>query len=257
MTGVETVPAKSYDRARLLRNLRVNLMLKRSWRYLRYLHAREALLALDDCRSVLVVGAGTGLAEVTLAVEFPEVEFHVTDYEGATHSIAKAKEIKETFQLANVSFDLLNIITAPTPKRRFDLVYSVEVLEHIEDDALAAGRMLEHADKYVFCLVPFADAASNQDEKKRAHAWQVHEHFRVGYDVVGLASAFPYPAIIRGCYWKDAGIPFRKKLEQSSDDAIRAGFDALAAEADADCRDRMPATPDDALGIWCLSRINR
>jgi hypothetical protein len=44
---------------------------------------------------------------------------------------------------------------------RYDLVTSVEALEHIDEDAVAAAEMLTAAAKYVFALVPFADKAAN------------------------------------------------------------------------------------------------
>ncbi len=43
------------------------LLNKKRWRLLRYLHAREGMLLAEQPRSVLVVGAGYGLAEVALA----------------------------------------------------------------------------------------------------------------------------------------------------------------------------------------------
>ena len=49
--------------------VRRTLMHGRTWRYLRYIHLRDALLKIgDDIESVGVVGAGHGYSEIALAI---------------------------------------------------------------------------------------------------------------------------------------------------------------------------------------------
>jgi hypothetical protein len=134
---------------------------------------------------------------------------------------------------------------------RADLVCSVEVLEHIEDDERAAAGMRE-AGRRVFCLVPFADAATNADPERRRKAWERHEHFVVGYDAQTLSARFGGPIVMRGCYWSDAGAVLRRQLTDSTDDAIRARAPALFELAQSDLRDAVPVGPEDASGIWGL-----
>lgn len=88
---VEALRSVSGLKAERLKAVHTALLEGRTWRYLRYLHARCALSAAQDVSSVLVVGAGHGLAELALAVEHPEVNFVLTDWSGASHSVRRAR----------------------------------------------------------------------------------------------------------------------------------------------------------------------
>ena len=118
---------------------------------------------------MLVVGGGYELAEVALAVEFPGMRFHVTDHGGARHTTDRARKLIDTYGLTNIIFGELNILD-PGDLPQHDLVYSVEVLEHIREDELAAANMRRLARKHVFALVPFAEDAVNADPARRARA---------------------------------------------------------------------------------------
>lgn len=235
-----------------LTKARVALLQGKTWRYLRYQHAREALKLAPSYANVLVVGAGHGLAEVALAIEFPTMRFTLTDHPGATHNTAKAKASVAAFGLTNISFAGLDIL-APDTDERFDVVYSVEVLEHIEDAALAAANMAKLSRDQVFVLVPFAEKAQNNDAGRRARALEVHEHHVVGYDAQDLVNLFPSPIAIRGCYWKDAGFVFRERVTALTPAEIEAQVEDLVIAARTDIRPVLPALMSQAQGIWILS----
>lgn len=230
------------------------LLLKRRWAYLRYLHMRQALLLAKDVESVLVVGSGHGFAEVALALEFPYIRFHLTDVESeTTPNYHRAEGLVEQWDLGNVTFGVSDILT-PQPER-YDLVASVEVLEHIENDTLASAEMRAAAAKYVFALVPFADDVTNRDEKMRARVWESHEHYRVGYDEKDLRKLFPNVVALRGCYWKENGGAHRKRLYDMSNEEIKARMLELQEEAQHDLIDATPVTYPEAQGIWVLARV--
>lgn len=77
----ETQPLAKQTRAntRRIETIKRALVLKRKWAYPRYPHTREALLLTEGVETVLVTGSGHGLAEIKLALEFPEIQFHPTD----------------------------------------------------------------------------------------------------------------------------------------------------------------------------------
>jgi SAM-dependent methyltransferase len=240
-----------------LQRLKVALLLAKTWRYLRYCHAREAMKLLPDVSSVLVVGAGTGLAEIALALEFRHIRFLLTDYAAATHTLTRAKDLVSSLKLDNVEFQQLDILAPDGAVGKFDLTYSVEVLEHIKDDVTAAGNLRALSSRYVFTLVPFADAQANNDREKRQRVWEKNEHYVVGYDSERLTELFPNPIAIRGCYWKTAGQAFRAKLQDMTPEFIKENADALGQEALADLLiDRIPQRLREALGIWIVSRAN-
>lgn len=98
-------------------------MLRRRWAYLRYLHLRQVLLNASGVESLLSVGCGTGLAEVLLALEFPDIVFHVTDVdERAIEQSFGARMVRE-WAVDNVSFGSLDVL-APV-RKRYGLVTSV------------------------------------------------------------------------------------------------------------------------------------
>lgn len=236
-----------------LQILRLELLKGKTWRYLRYLHAREALSLISDWNSIVIIGAGYGLAEVALAVEFPSKRFHLTDHINASHTFKHAKRYVKLFNLKNITFGQHDILD--TPKEKFDVVYSVEVLEHIKNDTLAAQNMRLAANKYIFCLVPFAEEKVNKDITRREYVFEKFEHYVAGYDVNSLEKLFPKAISINGCYWCNAGLLFRKRLNDMDIAAINNRYDKLLEEAKLDLRKGIQTTDKEALGIWILSDV--
>jgi hypothetical protein len=232
--------------------VKLALLQGKTWRYLRYLHAREALLMAEDAQSVLVVGAGHGLAELALALEFPQVRFQLTDWGGASHSTSRARAWVDAWGIENVGFSALDILD-PKDTEPHDMVYSVEVLEHIKGDETAARNMRRLASKYVFCMVPFAEEAMNQDAARRTRALERFEHHLCGYNVERLIRLFPNPVAIRGAYW-EAGKRWREDMKDMTPEQIAQTADMLMERAEADLQERIPTTMSEALGIWWLSR---
>lgn len=142
---------KPQRNVRRIEGMHRRFILKRKWAYLRYIHVREALLLTKDVESVLVIGSGHGFAEITLALEFPKIHFHLTDVvTETTPNYHEAQRLVNQWGLSNVTFGIRDILT---PERgRYDMVSSVEVLEHIRNDALAVAQMRAAANKYVFAL---------------------------------------------------------------------------------------------------------
>lgn len=233
--------------------LRLELMQRKRWRYLRYLHAREALRLIARDATVLVIGGGHAMAEVALALEFPKMRFHVTDHEGASHTTAHARAMIARHGLPNISFGELNILD-PADMTQYDLVYSVEVLEHIREDDRAAANMRRLARRHIFTLVPFAEDAINADLTWRARARQNAEHEVVGYDAKRLIALFPDPVTIRGCYWTDGGFLLRQRLGAMTTDEIREQATQLEAQGDTDVRPIIQRSIREAAGIWTLAR---
>lgn len=230
------------------------LMLVRRWSYLRYLHMREGLIHARGVESVLAVGCGRGYAELALALEFPDIRFHLTDIEGErTPNYQVARSLAERWDLGNVTFGVRDIMLPEREKH--DLVASVEVLEHIENDALAAARMREAAAKYVFALVPFADEVANADEALRERVYESHEHYRVGYNEETLRRLFTGIVAMRGCYWKEKGGAFRQRLHSMTDEEIKANILGLQAKAQDDIVEVVPTRYPDAQGIWMLNEV--
>lgn len=254
------VRADARPRDPRLDELIVALLLQRKWSYLRYVHLREGLLAAGPIESVLAVGAGRGLAELALAVEFPKVHFLVTDVASErTPNYQLAQSHARNWELPNVEFGILDV-GQPIPGR-FDLVASVEVLEHIEDDESAIAHMRAAARRFVYCLVPYADDATLADPRQQRRAWARHQHHRFGYSPDRFRTLFDDIAAMRGCYFREAGYPLRLTVDALPEDAIRARaaeFEAAARSDVVDVLPTAPATPGEpaeAQGLWVLARM--
>jgi SAM-dependent methyltransferase len=230
-----------------------NILLQRkTWRFLRYVHSRRAFSMAPDIKSVLVVGAGYGLAELALAIELPHVHFTLTDWGNATHTLDLVKRLIAEFEVTNIDFGQLNILEPDLPTKSFDMVMSVEVLEHIIDDCRAARNIAALARQRIFTLVPYGSPRDNASIEQRRRAYRSHEHFRVGYDATMLGTLFPGSGTTTGCYWSDTGTPFRERLNSMAPEEILENRSELARTARLDIRNRIPE-PGEALGIWRLS----
>jgi|SaaInlStandDraft_4_1057021.scaffolds.fasta_scaffold40157_3 hypothetical protein len=236
-----------------IERVKLELLKGKTWRYLRYLHASQALAVVTDWHDVLVIGAGNGLAELVLAMEYPDKHFHLTDHEAATHSFRHAKNFQQKYDIKNISFGSLNILEPES--KGFDIVYSVEVLEHIKEDKKAALNMNNLAKKYVFCLVPFAEKSLNDNKVKREDVLKRFEHFVVGYDENTLTNFFPNPIAVRGCYWADEGLAFRLKLSNMDIPSIEESYNDLVCLAKNDIKKQVQLTQKQALGIWIISAV--
>lgn len=238
---------------KLMNAVRLRLMRGRTWRYLRYLHMRDSLLKVkDEVSTVCVAGAGHGFAEVALAVEFPHIRFTLTDivatgypnYHGAMSICWKNK-------IDNVEFSIWNALQ-PTD-RRFDLVCSTEMLEHVPDPVLAARNMRAAARKYVYCLAPYCDAENNLSKSRRERVFEQNEHFYVGFDSDAMQALFGQPVQVVGTYWRNAGKALRDELSKASDDEITNRLPELMSLAETDLQGKVPDVLGEAFGIKILA----
>lgn len=232
------------------------LMIGRTQRYLRYLHMREALLPIiDEIETVCVAGAGYGLAEIAIAAEFPHLQFTLTDAIGKGYpSYHSAMDLCWEHGVNNVNFSVWNVIK-PT-WRRFDLVCSTEVLEHIPAYQTAAANFRLVATKWIYCLVPYANSRNNMNLTSRMQAMEKHEHQVVGFDERNLETLFGTPTSLAGAYWADAGLALRQQLMKMTDDEIRLNMGRLVALANQDLRTALPSSMKDASGIRVLARAD-
>lgn len=239
----------------LINKLRLRLLMGRTWRYLRYLHLRECVVRISgDIKTVCVCGAGHGLAEVAIAAEFPHLRFTLTDIIAKGYpNYHAAMDAAWKNNINNVEFSIWDVMNET--RRRFDLVCSTEMLEHIKDDERAAHSMRSASNKYVYCLVPFATDDQNANPAKRDAAWARHEHHVVGYSANRLRELFPQPISIAGTYWTSTGLKLRTILQSMSDDQIKSDAAPLFKLAEGDLLTAPPAKRA-AQGIKILSRVS-
>ncbi|MFM2313028.1 MAG: hypothetical protein RLZZ04_2304 [Cyanobacteriota bacterium] len=243
-----------------LNKVKIQLLTRKKWGYLRYIHLREglkiALESKENISSFLSIGCGTGLVEVAISLEFPEIQFNLTDI-GNLDTMKNRLGIRmvEEWGIPNVKYSLYDVLTPS--KNCYDFVASVEVLEHLKDDTLASNNMCEAALKYVFALVPFATEEQNLDKQLKNTVWKNHEHYKVGYNYNSLANLFAKNIVICGCYWEDSGLRFREKLDDLSHEEIQSCALDLMKLAQSDLYNdlHLPNNYRKCRGIWILSKV--
>lgn len=218
------------------------------------MHLRDFVSRIvDQIETVCVCGAGHGLAELAIAIEFEHLRVTLTDISGNGYpNYHGTINLCRTSGIDQLSFAIWDV--CEPAKARFDLVCSTEVLEHIRDAPLAAANMRDAARSYVYCLVPFADAKTNADPEKRRYVFEKFQRCVYGYDEASLTALFPDPVAVAGTYWADHGGVWRKKMESMTSAAIEASQNDLFDLAAGDLIDRVPQTMREAAGIKILAR---
>ena len=120
---------------RYFHKVQIELMVRKRWAYLRYIQVREGLIevlkAAGEIKSFLSVGCGSGLTEIALALEFPEINFHLPDIDTNTNIQQRlGVRMSTEWAIPNVSFGTYDTLT-PSPES-YDLVASIEVLYNLE-----------------------------------------------------------------------------------------------------------------------------
>lgn len=237
-----------------LNSIRLRLLRGKTWRYLRYLHLRDAISRIvNDIESICVIGAGHGFAELALAVEFKNIRFVLTDVMAPGYpNYHTTMKLAWDWQIDNIAFSVYDVLKPPNKK--FDLVCSTEVLEHIPNPVLAAKHMRDASCGYVYCLVPYSDVRTNNDIVRRKYVFDRAGHYYYGFDADNLTSLFGQPMMVEGAYWFDAGMKLRSVLNDMSLEEIGLKYDELIGLAERDIRNAVPTDLKEAAAIKILSR---
>lgn len=101
-------------------------------------------------RSVLEIGCAIGAASRILA----ERGFKVTATDISKHAITKSKAINKH---PNLDFQVLDIQSTRKYKKKFDVIFAFEVIEHLEDykSALKNMRRMLKPEGIIICSTPY------------------------------------------------------------------------------------------------------
>lgn len=165
----------------LLETIRFNILKSNGWAFLRYIHLRDFISSQSNINSVGVCGTGMGFAELALALEFPNLDFYLTDIicEGRPN-FHRVMELTFRYNLRNIRFGIWD--TLKKSPQKFDSIVSTEILEHIKEAGLALQNMIDACNKSVYCLAPYAPEDVNLNIENRLAAYIQHEHFVCGFD---------------------------------------------------------------------------
>ena len=238
----------SGERALTLEDAQAQVLFHRRWSLFRYVHLLDLFEKIPRPRHVASIGCGQGWAELALAVAFPDVQFECFD-------LRINDRIRRAYPLPNLSFAEANLFELDD---RYDLIFTIEVLEHIEDHQAAADHLVSLLSPggHLFNLVPFAAPAEQENEALRQREWENHGHFRVGYNRDDLVALFPGQEVLEcaGTYWRDHAEPLRYIMDAMPDETMVRCLPDLIRMGRFDLRDQQPASRGRAVGIKILTR---
>ena len=228
-------PRRAATAARLLGEV----LSRPTWSLHRHVHlvsAFEDARALAPIETVLTVGCGLGLSEQFLAVANPDVHFTLTDVD--PKRIELASRSARAHGITNIEVRLLDLLDEPGDDR-FDLVTGIEVLEHIEDDRLAAAHARVLASRFVYQLLPGCSETALDDPDRIRRAFEAHEHFRPGYTHRTLGELFEGAPVLwmRRCYYAPEAQQLRAELASAGRAERRRRAASFVGRALVDVRD--------------------
>lgn len=177
---------KIFNHTPLLRKLfyqLLDLLLLRAWHIRKELRKRTR--SFSEVKTILDAGSGFGQYTYRMARWFPEAEIKAVDIK--PEQIEDCNQFMQKAGLANrVKFELADL-TQFQEKDKYDLVLSVDVMEHIEEDVQVFRNFLVSMKKGGLLLIstPSDQGGSDShdhDHEKGAHGF-IDEHVRDGYNI--------------------------------------------------------------------------
>jgi len=160
---------------------RVGVILR--WRWLERSLAPLLMRATQHGKPLVVLdaGSGNGLNAFPLARRYPASAWHGVELNPDLVRLCQARSAKE--KLPNLTFTQGDL-TESQGAERFDLAYSIDVIEHIEEDRLAIGNLARSLRPGGWLLIHTPLAPQRHwfhrfDLDQRAHPMHVREGYTV------------------------------------------------------------------------------
>lgn len=164
----------------------LDLLLLRAWHIRKELRKRSN--SSPEVKSILDAGSGFGQYTYRMARWFPDAGIKAVDIkpeqiEDCNRFIAKAN------LTSRVKFELADL-TQFTEPEKYDLVLSVDVMEHIEEDVLVFRNFYASMKKGGLLLISTPSDQGGSDSHDHDHEEGVHgfidEHVRDGYNILEI-----------------------------------------------------------------------
>lgn len=177
---------KVFNQTPVLRKLfyqLLDLLLLRAWHIRKEL--RERTHTTPEVKTILDAGSGFGQYTYRMARWFPMATIKAVDIK--PEQIADCNEFMKKANLADrVQFELADLTQFHEPDS-YDLVLSVDVMEHIEEDVLVFRNFYGSMRKGGMLLISTPSDQGGSDSHDHDHEEGVHgfidEHVRDGYNI--------------------------------------------------------------------------
>jgi SAM-dependent methyltransferase len=222
----------------------------RRYFFARLLHLADAIGRVDEpITDALAIGVGVGYQEAFLAGRFPYMHVLATDLE---------KQIVD-FPMPNLEFETLDLLDPPGSER-FDFVFSIECLEHIEDyeTAFRHKSALVRPGGYLYVSVPFASREEQRDQDLRKQVWEQNQHYTPGFSFEDLEQLFAENNLevlhAANMFHLEVMLPLRHIIDRISSAELEAGVKEIAQLYMLDLKDERVESYRQAEGIRFLGR---
>ncbi len=217
----------------------------------RWVHLANAIEKAASVSTAISFGSGEGLHEAFLARARPDVSVVGVDL--------RASPLVDL--PANVRFLSGDLLDAPfrATLPRADFVFSIECLEHIEDDLTVARAMADCLvpGGYLYLQVPFANSSEQADPALRENERKCFGHVRPGYDEDGLralARRLDLDVVfVAGAFW----VPLQRVIWAAVEKfgaSLAPSWREILDLARLDVRTGLPANRNEAIAIKMLAR---
>ncbi|HXG06254.1 MAG TPA: class I SAM-dependent methyltransferase [Nitrososphaera sp.] len=191
----------------------------------RYIHFKRALSQITISENAFILDAGCGNGEVAyaLARRFPRATIHACD--------KNESYFWNRLILPNLSYEILDLSTSNFESQRFDLIYSIDVLEHIKDNRNVLKSLAQALRPCgtIIVLMP----ALNDNKRifgrrfyKQFNAWAAKEHIGERYTLYELTQILEELGL-RICYSRHT-FGFFGQLAADIEALLRTLFGPLA-----------------------------
>jgi len=217
----------------------------------RWVHLADAVEKAGRVSTAVSFGSGEGLHEAFLARTRPEVSVLGVD-------LRRSDLVDLPPNARFLSGNLLDAaFRAGLP--RADFVFSIECLEHIEDDVTVARAMVDCLvpGGHFYLQVPFASRAEQADPGLCENERRMFGHVRPGYDedaLRALARRLDLDVIfVAGAFWAPLQRVIWAAVEKFGP-SLAPSWRAILDLARLDLRTGLPANRTEAIAIKMLAR---
>ncbi len=171
-----------FNRTPFLRKLfyhLLNLLLLRSWHIRKEL--RKVKKGLPPTLKILDAGSGFGQYDFTMALQFPHATITAVDVKQEQIDDCNAF-FQKIGKSDRVTFEYADLTAFDSPEQ-YDLVLSVDVMEHIEDDIGVMTNLAKSMKKGGILLISTPSDQGGSDVHHDHEDSFIEEHVRDGYGI--------------------------------------------------------------------------